>query len=104
MPQSPTQEREGWQRGYPILRQIENTMPNNITLRGVEGIHRVFMMERPRTTLLRNPGFSRGKSGSGLNGQCETLQTTHINVHPETGMGSSTHDDGGSVAAPLECG
>ena len=59
-----------------FLRQIENTMLNNITLRGVEGIRRVFMMERPKTTLLKSGVFA-GKSDSELEW---TLETDGINL------------------------
>ena len=58
-----------------FLHQIENTMLNNITLHGVEGIHRVFMMEQPKTTLLKS-GVFMGKSDSELEWTLETDGTT----------------------------
>jgi RNA polymerase Rpb1, domain 7 len=59
-----------------FLRQIENTMLNNITLRGVEGIRRVFMMERPKPTLTK-AGVFAGKGDSELEW---TLETDGINA------------------------
>ena len=52
-----------------LVKSRTQTMPNNITLRGVEGIRRVFMMERPKTTLLKNLEFFWGRVTRSLNGQ-----------------------------------
>jgi DNA-directed RNA polymerase beta' subunit len=51
-------------------------MLNNITLRGVEGIRRVFMMERPKSTLTK-AGVFAGKGDSELEW---TLETDGINL------------------------
>jgi len=59
-----------------FLRQIENTMFNNITLRGMEGICRVFMMEQPKSTLAKTSVFA-GKGDSELEW---TLETDGINL------------------------
>lgn len=59
-----------------FLRQIENTMLNNITLRGVDNIRRVFMMEREKTTILPS-GLYAGKENSDKEW---TLETDGINL------------------------
>ena len=59
-----------------FLSQIKNTMLNNITLRGVEGIRCVFMMERPKTTLTKS-GIHASRNDSDVEW---TLKTDSINL------------------------
>lgn len=59
-----------------FLHQIKNTMLNNITLRGVEGVRRVFITERPKPTLTK-AGVFAGNGDSELEW---TLETEGINL------------------------
>lgn len=59
-----------------FLRQIENSMLNNITLRGVDNIRRVFMMEREKTTMTAAGTFA-GRDDSDKEW---TLETDGINL------------------------
>ncbi|KAF8315634.1 beta and beta-prime subunits of DNA dependent RNA-polymerase [Clavulina sp. PMI_390] len=77
MPKGEKEEEDDFQIDEDtFLRQIENTMLNNITLRGVENIRRVFMMERQKTTILADGRYA-GKTDS----QVEwTLETDGVNL------------------------
>jgi DNA-directed RNA polymerase II subunit RPB1 len=57
-----------------FLRQLENTMLNSVSLRGVKGINRVFLMENDRITI--------SKDGSIKNGQEKewVLETDGVNL------------------------
>ncbi|KAH9045807.1 beta and beta-prime subunits of DNA dependent RNA-polymerase [Lactarius hengduanensis] len=62
-----------------FLRQLENTMLNSISLRGVKGIRRVFLMKHDKTLIEEDGTIVTGKSGDVLHTEW-VLETDGTNL------------------------